>query len=435
MASYTIYPDLAGYAASLTDLDGESWANLRSLSGDAVSTSAGSNAGPNSGMIIEAAEGDGASTFGWEDIYRGFMRFDTSVIAEFSVTEATVTIKLSSVDQEFNLEFGLYVYSPGVALPTTVVDPNDAFWLDLRSNSSELASDTTFFTDNVSVDQVLSFPLNAAGIAHIDLGGTTVFSLFLVKDYNNTDPISSENQFLSGAASYTISGNPADRPALLVETLDSEADPATSTISSGGINKIQVRGSTVDITVQLKDSEGANIEIGGDTVELTTTLGTLDPVEDNGNGTYSSVLTSGATPGTAEICGILNTVPMANCIEVEIIGADPAESLITATPATIQSGTDDTSAVTVTLLDEELNQMLTGGDVVILSATAGTLSAVTDNEDGTYSAVLTAPVAGADATIVISGTVNGEAIIDTATVQSNVWEERANPPSTTWTEE
>jgi uncharacterized repeat protein (TIGR01451 family) len=55
-----------------------------------------------------------------------------------------------------------------------------------------------------------------------------------------------------------------------------------------------------------------------------------------------------------------------------------------------------------------------GGDVVQLTTTAGTLGAVQDNQNGTYTAILTAPTTAATATI--SGTINGATIVDTATV-------------------
>jgi hypothetical protein len=58
--------------------------------------------------------------------------------------------------------------------------------------------------------------------------------------------------------------------------------------------------------------------------------------------------------------------------------------------------------------------LTTSGGTVALSTTAGTLSAVTDNNNGTYTATLTAPTTVGTATV--SGTINGQAITDTENV-------------------
>jgi adhesin/invasin len=72
------------------------------------------------------------------------------------------------------------------------------------------------------------------------------------------------------------------------------------------------------------------------------------------------------------------------------------------------------STITVELRDALGNRLTTGGAVVALTTTAGTLGSVTDEGDGTYTAELTAPSSPATATV--SGTVGGAAISDTATV-------------------
>ena len=63
---------------------------------------------------------------------------------------------------------------------------------------------------------------------------------------------------------------------------------------------------TSTITVQLKDANGNDLTVGGDTVALFTTLGSLGSVNDNGDGTYTATLTSSTTTGTAIVTGSLN---------------------------------------------------------------------------------------------------------------------------------
>ena len=74
--------------------------------------------------------------------------------------------------------------------------------------------------------------------------------------------------------------------------------------------------STSDITIQLKDASG-NITSGICTPRLSTTAGTISWVIDNGNGTYSSTLTSSTTPGTATLTATLNGVPLSDNETVE----------------------------------------------------------------------------------------------------------------------
>src|SRR5690606_859987 len=70
--------------------------------------------------------------------------------------------------------------------------------------------------------------------------------------------------------------------------------------------------------------------------------------------------------------------------------------------------------ITVQLRDDGNEVYAASGGTVTLSTTAGSLGAVTDNGDGTYTATLTAPTSVGSATI--SGTLDGEPFTDTAVV-------------------
>lgn len=114
-----------------------------------------------------------------------------------------------------------------------------------------------------------------------------------------------------------------------------------------------------------------------------------------------------------------------------------ANSTVTASPTTIENNGTSTSDITVTLLDGFGNQLNTGGDNVIISTTAGTIGGVSDNGDGTYSAILTSSTNLETATI--SATVNGNGITDQSAVQFvevNTWVSTNNPPGqrTLWDE-
>jgi hypothetical protein len=79
----------------------------------------------------------------------------------------------------------------------------------------------------------------------------------------------------------------------------------------------------------------------------------------------------------------------------------------------------------VQLRDALLNNMTSGGETVVLFTDLGSLSAVTDQGDGTYTTTLTSPTSG---TATISGTLNGYWLVDTAqvTVTQVAWDQCTN---------
>ncbi|MFV1884468.1 MAG: DUF2341 domain-containing protein [Balneola sp.] len=95
------------------------------------------------------------------------------------------------------------------------------------------------------------------------------------------------------------------------------ASATTTTISANPTVIFNDGFSTSTITVQVKDSEGNNRTVGGATIVLSTTDGSLSAVTDNGNGTYTATLTSSVVEGTATITGTLNAVAITDNALVE----------------------------------------------------------------------------------------------------------------------
>ncbi len=191
---------------------------------------------------------------------------------------------------------------------------------------------------------------------------------------------------------------------------------ATTTISAAPGSIVANGSSTATITVQAKDASGNNIVIGGATVTLSTTAGSLGPVTDHNNGTYTATLTSGTIVQTDTVRGTLNGSAIVDTATVKFIPgiASPATSTIVAAPSSIVADGISTAALTVRLKDAFGNNLTTGGAAVALSTTAGTLNAVTDNGNGTYSASLKSGITPTIATV--RGTVNSAAIADTELV-------------------
>lgn len=111
-------------------------------------------------------------------------------------------------------------------------------------------------------------------------------------------------------------------------------------------------------------------------------------------------------------------VNLVNDVEIAAPAADPAQSTITAATSPIYADGVSTSIITVQLVDTNGDDMTTGGETVTLDTDLGSLSVVTDVGDGTYTAQLTAGETNGTATI--TGTVNGEDIVDTASVVMDI---------------
>src|SRR5690606_32328460 len=121
-----------------------------------------------------------------------------------------------------------------------------------------------------------------------------------------------------------------------------------------------------------------------------------------GNGTYTAVLTSSTVPETAEITGTVNGELMDDQAQVQFVSTrvpSAENTLIEADPTTITADGTTTSTVTVTVFDQHNDPIGTGGDTITLATTAGTLSTVTDNNDGTYTATLTSSTTAETAVI------------------------------------
>jgi hypothetical protein len=96
-------------------------------------------------------------------------------------------------------------------------------------------------------------------------------------------------------------------------------------------------------------------------------------------------------------------------------GPEVETTSITAYPAAIPADGEYMSTITVQLKDADGNNVNNGGYTVTLSATAGTLSDVTENHDGTYTATLTSSTTPTIA--IVMGTLNTLSIDDDAQVE------------------
>jgi gliding motility-associated-like protein len=203
------------------------------------------------------------------------------------------------------------------------------------------------------------------------------------------------------------------------------ASAATSTIVAATTSLLADGSSTTTITIQLKDNNGDNLTTGGDVVSLTSTLGTLSTVVDNGDGTYTAVITSPTSAGQATISGSVNGITIADEASVTFNSiVTPPVLSATSASADAEIIANGTSTTTITVVIKDQNNNPVTDATVAINTTAGTLSSVINNNDGTYTATLNSSITVEDA--LISFTVNSVANPQTLTV--SFIEDPSQPP-------
>ena len=144
-----------------------------------------------------------------------------------------------------------------------------------------------------------------------------------------------------------------------------DAGQSTFTANEGGAPSMPDQYS-IPLTVTLKASSGQQIPYGGDTVRISSTLGTVSAVADNGDGSYSATL----TPNRAGIATLTATVDGVQ------LAAQPA---YTFTPGGLNG---PTSPMTVGAQDTGTGQPITGNTLLLGEDSSPTLTVQAADADG-----------------------------------------------------
>ena len=201
------------------------------------------------------------------------------------------------------------------------------------------------------------------------------------------------------------------------------ASPATSTVSLPVSTLIA--GDITTVTLTTRDQYGNLRTAGGHTVAFTISGGgsggNFGSVTDHGDGTYTATFT-GITAGTPSAVGatiesvaLTTTLPT---MEVMPAAASTATSQVTASPTSVPS--TGSSTITLRVTDQFGNDLTTGGLTVTFSASQGSMGAVTDHGDGTYTATFNAPFVLLPTSATIRAFIDGMQVTDTATVSVTV---------------
>ncbi len=185
-----------------------------------------------------------------------------------------------------------------------------------------------------------------------------------------------------------------------------------STITAGSATLVVGGRDSTGVTVTVVDDHGDRMP--GRRVVVTSTAGELAGVVDEGDGTYTTTLTSTATVGLVTL-GFTIDGQRADATTTVAFVAGPASSeasTISAAPGSIAADGESTSSVIVRVRDTYNNPV--AGRAVVISTTNGEITPTTDQGDGTYTATLKAPSEPGSA--LLGFTVDGHGGFGTTTV-------------------
>jgi autotransporter-associated beta strand protein len=233
---------------------------------------------------------------------------------------------------------------------------------------------------------------------------------FVAVSFLTTGPAASKWAMFDTFALSFVAGGGGPGP---VSATHSTISPATASVPATGTN-------TLVITVQARDATNINETNGGATVVFSLSGGgAISGTTDNGNGTYTATLTAPTNSGSATVTATLNGTSVGTAVGASqcAVTYTATGGIVSAANSTISPGLTSltanggsTQVITVQARDASNNNVATGGATVVVSRSSGTgtISATTDNHNGTYVATLTAPTSVGNGTF--TATLNGVAV-------------------------
>ncbi len=367
---------------------------------------------------------------------------DTDITGDFDIT-VTATVNDALSDDSFD--------GGQITATMTIIDDdftNLAVSIAAGTAASEPATDGDFIVS------VVSGALNSTGAAitgDIAYSGVAADGTDFNGDatYSIADGTSSATVTIAAANDFEIEGDET-----IIATISNPSvgtinvDNATITLSDDDSIDVAATGTeitttdgaalangteTETVSVQLKDAAGNNLVAAGVQVTFaltgSATATSLTAVTD-ANGLAQIDITN-TIAETVQVTATVDTDNNVSTAEVAVVNGSPASvvfsvdnsnpdgnngnTTITAISPVVADGTA-TSTVTVTLADANGNLLTAGGATVVLTTTgsATQVGLVNDEGDGTYTATFSNTVAE---TVTITGTVNGQAILDDATIE------------------
>jgi len=225
-----------------------------------------------------------------------------------------------------------------------------------------------------------------------------------------------EGVFISSVNGQPVKSGTGSANTVVVKYIPDTVSISKSTIKANDDFLIANGQTTTLITVQLKDPNANNLISGSGTVRIFASLGILGTVTDHSNGVYTATLTSGAVAGNAILSAKLNNflLPESPVVKFLPVPASTTTSTILASKGSISSAANSGAVITVQLKDAANNNIITGENVVTISSIGGSIGVTTNNNDGTYTALLSKGKTAGSASL--NFTINGSIADKKATV-------------------
>jgi len=199
----------------------------------------------------------------------------------------------------------------------------------------------------------------------------------------------------AGSATITAEDDTVDPPGVATTRL-TQASPIVSVSMSPSTIAADGKATTT-ATVTVTGPQGP---LSGESVTLASSDAgeSIGSVADNGDGTYTATITASKTVGTAIITATDTSVDPAASATTPLGQAIPRDVHIALSPKSLPADGQSTTTATVTITAH--GTPLSGEHISVSSSDPGeSISAVTDNGDGTYTATVTASRTVGTATI------------------------------------
>lgn len=296
------------------------------------------------------------------------------------------------------------------------------------ANSSVTISNPTvvsgaFVTTTATIKDLNNNPLDSGiTVSFVKSGGTSTGTFGSVVNQGNGVYTIRYTGVTAGTAQniqLQINGTNFASPVTIAVT---NGAPSATNSTLATTSPTVVSGSSVTITATLRDDNN-NLITSGYAVSFAkgggTSTGTFGSVVNNGDGTYSVTYTGVAAGSAQTISLLVDSIALgSNTITETVTVGGPSSMLSTLTVSsnTIVAGT--TSTLTATIKDANGNPISSGILVMfdkIGGTSTGTLSVVTNQGNGVYTATYTGNVAGTAQTV--QATVNGAPFGPTQSIQ------------------
>jgi hypothetical protein len=336
---------------------------------------------PTGTLVFTLPAGGGAVTFGSLDF--GPVTITETPKLGYIATSSCTTGATGGASIAFSLLGDVTcIFTNTLAVPTTITlsaDPSSAV-----VNSSVLLTATVSdqFGNPVTDGTVVSFTTSLGSVSSVTattVGGVVTATL---------------NSTVAGVATVTATVNSLSATAQVTFT---PGAPFTLTLTA--VPSTLPVGSSSALTATATDQYG-NAVADGTVVSFTTSLGSVSPVTATTVGGVVTATLNSTVAGVAIVTATVNSLS-ATALVTFTPGA-PFTLTLTATPATLPVGNSSTLTATAT---DQYGNPVADGTTISFTTSLGTLSSSTAN------------TSGGDASVTLSSTVAGVAIV-TATVSS-----------------